>query len=146
DVEAPRHLGFDGRGPSQQDGLARAHRRRRARRASVGTRDLFADERLDARARHAPDAPLEEMIQTPAAAFRRHDDVALDDVVRKFFRNFVQNLFSCVARRALLAAFASSRRRAPSINKYVVDAWMSSTPPTSPVKKSNDPAPQVSIR
>src|SRR5205823_9323435 len=78
---------------------------------------------------------------TPAAAFRRHDDVALDHVGG----GLGHSLFSWVVVRGLLAALASSRRRAPSISRKVVDAWISSTPPTSPARKSNEPAPQVTI-
>ena len=112
DVEVPRHLRFDRGRPPQQDRLPGAHRRRRPGGAAVRKRDLLADDRLDARARHPADSPLEEMIQPPPAAFGRDDDVALDDV-----DDVGQNLFSCVAARGLLAAFASSSRRAPSISR-----------------------------
>ena len=44
---------------------------------------------------------------------------------------------------AIAAPSPRRRRRAASISRKVVDDWMSSTPPTSPVRKSNEPVRQV---
>ena len=80
DLEVPRHLGLDRRRAPQEDRLAGAHRRRRPHRPPVGEEDLLPKDRLDARARQPADPPLQKVIEPPAAALDRHDDVELDDV------------------------------------------------------------------